>query len=305
MYRSILVPVDGSSFAEQALPAAATLARRDGAGLHVVLVHQPLPMEQPHEFAVSRLHEAENAYLTRLVTAVEQHFHVRASSELLEGDPAHGIRDAAHALGADLVVMTTHGRTGVSRSWLGSVADAVMRGATMPVLMIRPAPDGATPMRPVDARFRCVLVPMDGSSLAAQVVEHALQLGGPVRCRYVLARIVEPVPLVDFGTPPAFPNPVLVDEPATRDCVATAKQQTEATAAALRHEYPDAEVEVAVRTAPAVADALLQVARDHAADAIAVATHGRGVSRFVMGSVADKLLRGSTGAVLIYRPARD
>lgn len=305
MYRTILVPVDGSAFAEQALPAAATLARRDGAALHVVLVHQPLPMEQPHEFLASRLHEAEEDYLARVVALLDERFHVRATSELLQGDPAHVIRDEARSLGADLVVMTTHGRTGFSRSWLGSVADAIMRGATTPVLMIRPAPDGATPLRPTNGSFHCVLVPLDGSALAAQIIEHAVRLGGPMHCRYVLARVVEPVPLVDFSTPPAFPNPLLVDEQATAGVLANATEQTEAQAAALRRDCPDGEVEVAIRTSPAVADTLLQIGRDHAADLIAVATHGRGVSRFVLGSVADKLLRGSTSAVLVYHPAKD
>lgn len=305
MYRTILVPVDGSAFAEQALPAAAVLARRDGAALHLVLVHQPLPMEQPHEFLASRLHEAEQEYLARLVAQLEERFHVRATSELLQGAPAHAIRDDARSLDADLVVMTTHGRTGISRSWLGSTADAVMHGATTPVLMIRPSPEGTTPIRPVNGAFHNVLVPLDGSALAAQIVAHAVNLGGPVNCRYVLARVVEPVPLLDFSTPPAFPNPLLVDDQATEGVVSAAKEQMDAQAAALRRDYPDAEVEVAIRTAPAVAETLLQIGRDHAADVIAVATHGRGVSRFVLGSVADKLLRGSSGAVLVYRPATD
>lgn len=305
MYRTILVPVDGSAFAEQALPVAAALAKRDGAALHVVLVHQPLPMEQPHEFLASRLHEAEAAYIARVVALLDEKYHVRASSELLQGNPAHLICDEARALEADLVVMTTHGRTGLSRSWLGSVADAVMRGATTPVLMVRPAAEGTTPIRPTDGAFHCMLLPLDGSALAGRIVEHAVRLGGPTHCRYVLARIVEPVPLLDITTPPAFPSPMIVDDQATTALVQSAKEQTESVATALRRDYADMEVEVAVRSAPGVADALLDIAHDHGADVLAVASHGRGVSRYVLGSVADKLLRGSNCAVLVYHPPKD
>lgn len=306
MYGTIVVPVDGSALAERALPVAAALARRDDAMVHVVLVHErPAIVEQLESRSRERLRDDEARYVARLVEELQARQGVRASSALLDGDVGEAICGAVSAVRGDLVTMTTHGRTGISRLWIGSVADAVMRTATTPVLMLRASLEPASYPTGNGAVFHRMLVPLDGSALAAEIIEHAVRLGGRSGCRYVLARVVEPVLRMETVIPDAAGMVLVADEEETEAARREARAELVALAAILRRDYEDIDVHVAVRVDRNVAEGLLRLARDHAVDAVAIATHGRGLSRLVMGSVADKVLRASAGAVLVYRPARD
>ena len=142
----ILVPVDFSPYSQGALAAGAALARRLGAGL--VAVHV-IPDEEIRAIARSRLsRRGLDEILEELGQAVEEHarnaagvgrgdgFEVRALA--VSGLPAEGILRAAWCLEADLIVMATHGRTGLAHAVMGSVAEAVVRRAPCPVLTIRP-----------------------------------------------------------------------------------------------------------------------------------------------------------------------
>ena len=306
MYRTIVVPVDGSALAERALPVAAALACRDNALVHVVLVHERLPIvEQLDEGGRLRLRDDQTRYVARTAEDLHTRCRVRASSALLDGDVGEAICAAVRDVKADLVVMTTHGRTGISRLWLGSVADAIMRTATTPVLMLRASLEPESYPVGNGAVFHRMLVPLDGSTLAAEILDHAVRLGGVVGCRYVLARVVEPVMRMETVVPDAAGLVLVADEEATEAERTLARKELEATAATLRRDVPDIDVRVAVRVDRNPAEGLLQLARDHVVEAVAIATHGRGVSRLVLGSVADKVLRASAGAVLVYRPAHD
>lgn len=306
VYHTIVVPLDGSALAERALPVAAALARRDGALVHVVLVHERMPIvEQLDEGGRLRLRDDQRRYVARVAEDVQKRHGVRTSSALLDGDVGEAICGAVRDARADLVAMTTHGRTGVSRLWLGSVADAVMRAATTPVLMLRASLEPESYPVGNGAVFHRMLLPLDGSSLATEILEHGVRLGGVVGCRYILARVVEPVLRMETVIPDAAGMILVADEDATEAEREAARKELEASAASLRRDYPDIDVRVAVRVDRNVAEGLLQLARDHVVEAVAIATHGRGVSRLVLGSVADKVLRASAGAVLVYRPAHD
>lgn len=306
MYRTIVVPVDGSALAERAIPVAAALARRDHALVHVVLVHESLPIvEQLDETGRLRLREDESRYVAQLAEQLQQRDGVRASHALLDGDVGEAICAAVREVKADLVTMTTHGRTGISRLWLGSVADAIMRAATTPVLMLRASLEPESYPVGNGAVFHRMLLPLDGSALAAEIIDHAVRLGGEIGCRYILARVVEPVMRMETVIPDAAGMILVADEEATEGERQAALGELEAMAATLRRDHPDIDLRVAVRVDRNVAEGLLQLARDHVVEAVAIATHGRGVSRLVLGSVADKVLRASAGAVLVYRPAHD
>lgn len=305
MYRTIVVPVDGSVLAEHALPVAAALARRDDATVHVVLVHERVPIvEQLDPSARERVRDEEARYVSRVVEEMQARDGVRATSALLNGDVGDAICAAVRDARADLVTMTTHGRTGLSRLWIGSVADAVMRASTTPVLMLRATLEPTSMPAGNGAVFHRMLVPLDGSPLAAEILEHAVRLGGTA-CRYVLARVIEPVMRMETVVPDGAGMVLIADEEATEAERTAARADLGGLASVLRREYAGMDVRVAVRVDRHVADGLLRLARDHAVDAMAIATHGRGVSRLVLGSVADKVLRASAGAVLVYRPARD
>jgi nucleotide-binding universal stress UspA family protein len=154
----ILVPLDGSVTAEDAVPVALHLARAHDAGLvllTVVHVH-PLPDPAPVDADLVPIRHAEGYLATarRRLTAD----YPNVLTAVWRGTPAAAIVRAAGDYGADRIVMTTHGRTGRERDMFGSVADAVLRGAPMPVIVVRPRretpPMPAGPAEPVAAHER-------------------------------------------------------------------------------------------------------------------------------------------------------
>ena len=145
-FRKILVPLDFSSQSEAALRTAADLAQRYSASLTIVTVYEPLAWQVP-EGTWAMTPEQERrliaAYETRLAEA-EKLLHDLGvncvETKLLEGAIALEIVEHARAQGCDLIVMSTHGRKGVSHFLLGSVAERVLRTAPCAVLVVRPAP---------------------------------------------------------------------------------------------------------------------------------------------------------------------
>jgi nucleotide-binding universal stress UspA family protein len=193
-------------------------------------------------------------------------------------------------------VMTTHGRGGISRAWVGSTADALVRRAAVPILLIRPkeqAVDWNSSAAP-----RHILIPLDGSELSESVVAPAVALGSLTGARYTLLRVVLPIPFVmaPTATVPVF------DEAGARRSQADADLYLERTAARMRADGADVSVDAVIHTTPALG--VLDYAATHGVDTIAMATRGRGGwSRVALGSVADKVMRGSLMPTLLYRPS--
>ena len=140
MYRSILVPLDGSLASEQSLPYAAALARRSGAALQLVYVHTPLILGEGTMYLGTpdvQLWEEEKKYVLGVVNRLKKMGVEKVSAQVLEGPVAETLQEQALGEGCDLVVMTTHGRGAVSRFWLGSVADQLVHRLAIPLLLIR------------------------------------------------------------------------------------------------------------------------------------------------------------------------
>lgn len=306
MYSTIVVPLDGSALSEQAIPVAAALARRDGATLHLVLVHEAprLARVRDQEHWDEALASRDQAYVDEQAREVEKRYRVRVAPVLLGGAVVPAICQHVRATKADLVVITTHGRTGFSRAWLGSVADGLVRSLAVPVLMLRAGPGGPRAPRDGDGPFHRIMIPLDGSALAEQVLEHALRLGG-VGPRYVLARVVVPVPQLDLVMPYTMPTPNVPDVEATERVEAEAARQLRGEVEAVRRAHPEIDVDAELYEATSPAEGLLEIAREQHAELIALTSHGRGASRLVLGSVADKLLRGSAAAMLVFRAEGD
>jgi nucleotide-binding universal stress UspA family protein len=146
MYDKILVTLDGSSLAESALPHAETMARQFGAALTLLqVVPSPVTLAVGYYDHVSvevlealrdtALEQAE-AYIERQVAALEEQG-MTVSGQVVEGEPVECILHFAEELSADLIVMATHGRSGLGRWVFGSVAERVLHGAQSPVLLVR------------------------------------------------------------------------------------------------------------------------------------------------------------------------
>lgn len=302
MFRSLLVPLDGSAFSEHALPFALGIAQRAGAAVQLLHVHVPLVQitgisaldSGPDE----KVKEQEWAYLDRTVSRWQAAApEVRMSSDLLEGFAPDVLREQMSGK-TDLVVMTTHGRGPLSRFWLGSVADALMRTTSVPLLLLRPSEQ--LPAIALAPPFQHMMIPLDGSELAEQVLEPALQLGRLTEARYTLLRVVKPVVMLDPNL--GWPATAGTSDTLTRQVFDEAQAYLDRIAGRLRKQGLSVQAHAVLESHPA--EAILQETRE--ADVIALATHGSGgLRRLFLGSVADKVLRGGTTPMLVCRPQHE
>jgi nucleotide-binding universal stress UspA family protein len=310
MFRSILVPLDGSRLAEWALPAAIRTASNNRAELELITIEIPIV---PFETTDSLLDDAiepwrvpadanASAYLDEMVRRVAQVCDVPVHKTIRDFKPRvpEAILQHARDAGSDLIVMTTHGYGPFKRFWLGSVADTVIRESKLPTLIVRPAEDAAADLTN-QPRYRHVLIPLDGSEVSQTVINYATGVAGP-DATFTLLRAVVPLPL-PLLTPEFAVAGALTREAATvHDLEEQARTTLEQIAGRLRTRV--ANVKTVVMIEPFVASGILDYARDHAVDLIALTTHGRGgASRVLLGSTADKIVRGATMPVLVYRPA--
>jgi len=302
MFRTLLIPLDRSPLAEQAIGQAVAIARASKAELDLVLVHQPVPFDGFSDAPWNaELWNAERRYLESIEAEISSGSSVTVTHAILQGEPVEMICRRIGDVHADLVIMTSHGRTGLSRAWMGSVADGVVRHSTVPVLILRPI-EGATRRTAAHHLFKRVLVPVDGSAPSTEVFAAATALAKSTGAHISLLRVVQPAPQIsaEAGIPYAY-MPALVEDPATQRASDEAKEQLHEVARRLREES-NAEIDAHVAVAPHVAHAVLEFVRTHDIDLIAMTTHGRGMSRFLLGSVADKVLRGSSLPLLLCRP---
>lgn len=299
MYRRVMVPLDGSPFAEHALPYAALAAGRADGALELVLVHASYyvaTMDAAIQDTVQRWQADQRAreadYLRAVAARVLEHCGVQARPVLLTGGVAGALAQYAASSAPDLIVMTTHGRGGFERAWLGSVADALIRQITAPVLLIRPS-DLEPALGAARPLFRHVTVALDGSDLA----EHALRTVQGVAdqaTRISLVRVVMP-PRRALA---AFPPQAQLGRQLAEERAREAEAYLETVADRLRTTFPV--VEPHVLTDPHPAAAIVAWARDHGADGIALSTHGRAPAlRLLLGSITDEVVRHGSVPVLV------
>ncbi len=298
--KRILVPLDGSDFAESALSTAVALATRDGAKLQLLSV---VPTEPPFGFTddamlvgwVDEAKALQRDYMKQMATRVaarSEDLHVEASVSV--GNVGATIREVSDALDVDLVILTTHGRGAFGRVWLGGTADQLLRSLERPVLLLPPTPAGEKPF--AEEPVRHVLVPLDGSEAAeAALDELPLLLSALEDVQLTLVSVVE-----DFSVPSGYPQ-----HATSAGLVQEERERMTAYLAAVSGRLEQDEIGVAethVLVADSAARGLLRFCRETEVDAIALSTHGRGgVSRLLLGSVADKLIRGAGIPVLVVR----
>ena len=298
--RSILLPLDGSAFAEQALPWATALARKARARLRLVLVHQP-PQPPPADVRSKRLYtkielalrKSQREYLRAIAGRIKAEGPLQVAMATLDGAPAPAICAYAREVGVDLVVMTTHGLGGLERAWLGSVADHLVRALEIPLLLIRPAENASAP-----PETREILIPLDGSRRSEAALAPAMAIATLLGAGLTLLQSVAPVPMmVDAPTPFAryFDDELsALRRGEAKDYLVSVAEEVAASGLTVR---PTAVL------APSPLEAIRSAAQAPGIGMIALATHGRGgIGRMVLGSVADKLVRTSALPVLVTRP---
>jgi nucleotide-binding universal stress UspA family protein len=292
MLQNILLPLDGSPLAEIALPYASALARRAGASIvlvQAVQVHTPPGVDQTD--AELEVMGRAQTYLQMIEARLEAEG-VRSSAHVYYDEAAHAILDAAERQAADLIVMSTHGRTGIGRMLYGSVADMVLRHASVPVFLV---PANASAKVALDEPPNTLLVPLDGSELAEEALPSAELLPLGVDTKITLLRVVEPPVYPLYGDGYTY---IPYDEDAE---VADARQYVDEQAAKLQAAGRQAEGRVAVGQPSVV---IAATARELRPDLIVMATHGHGgLSRLILGSVATSTLRQAALPILLTRPS--
>jgi len=302
MLKSILVPLDGSKFSESSLPLATRIGRVTGAKLHLAQVHVPYEPDQllantpfqfegvdMEEYDAHRL-EQDQAYAAEVGRRLNEDG-VCAEARVMEGRRvADVLAEYADRVGADLIVMSSHGHSGASRLWLGSVADELVRHSTTPLLVNRP--ESVTDVGPSSVGH--ILVPLDGSNLAESVLGPVTDLAKATGAKLTLAHVVA---IVTVLGPRILPLVQAELEPELERAAA----YLERVATRLREEGLDVDTLAVHGKTPSLA--LPEMADRLNVDLIAMATHGYGgLKRTLLGSVADKLLRSSSLPVLLTRP---
>lgn len=323
MFERILVPLDGSGFAESALPVAVAVTRGSGGvgSLEIVSAHDPAPpaMAGAEEAAVmmapvhtdtlgavpvtaaairESLREARTTYLHDVAGRLRDEASLDPGVALLEGRADRAILERVEERGVDLVVMATHGRGPIERAWLGSVADRLVRELAVPVLLVRP-----TVAKPADLTVspavQRVLVALDGSTLAEAALGPATLLAEALSVPVALIRAISVAGEIGSAYLPHAAQE-------HRDHLERSREEATAYVRKVSGELSARGVSVAgaeVVEGPA-ARTILNAADPGGDDVIAMATHGRGgLRRLVLGSVSDKVVRAATGPVLLVRPA--
>jgi nucleotide-binding universal stress UspA family protein len=285
--KTILVPLDGSALAERALPYAQVLARVEMA--RIVLVRAVMAGNSPasREATEGEMRDAKEE-LVRASAHLEGQG-IRTTWLRPNDEAGWGILNAAKDEHADLIVMSTHGRTGLGRWFYGSVAERVLRGAQTPILLV---PSGASFNWPADLSSFRTIVPLDGSLEAEEALSLAVEISLTSRGELVLAHAPWLHPAALEG--PACDDPVEAIEGVRRSLAPLVTQLAE------RRIRSDIYVSQGLPH-----EIILDAARIHHAHLIIMATHARdGLPRLVLGSVAHGVVRRTPVAVLLVRPEK-
>jgi nucleotide-binding universal stress UspA family protein len=294
MYHTLLVPLDGSAYSERALPMAMSVARHLKARVFLMRVASTLafPGADATDAQVQAVRESR-IYLEALASGMSGQG-VDIETAVPFGDAAEEILVEIGLRKADLVVMCTHGRSGLGRWIYGSVAEQVLHRSPVPVVLVHPTGD-ATTLEPEPGRTS-FLVPLDGSAFAEAALPHAAALARSFGGRILLVRAFEP-PIAAYSY--AVVSPVQIS---SEELQQEAESYLKEVAVRLRGD--GLPVETIVREGwPAAI-----IARQGGAlgpGLIIMATHGRtGVARLFLGSVALEVVRRSPLPVMLIRPAQ-
>lgn len=296
MFKKILVPLDGSKIAEAIIPFAREVAARSGAELlFVTAVQQVGVWDAALSLQVLKRESEIAADYLATVERDESGEGRKVATQVLEGDAAEAVLAAVENTGADLIAISTHGRSGISRWLFGSVATRILEHASVPLLVLHPkeGEDRGAP-GPV---VKKILVPLDGSEVAMSVLPVIEEFAKTMGASLVLYHSVAPLS--------AYPGFESAGDAALGDAVEEMQKQAREVLARATQEVKSRGVEAtAVVALGTVVDGVLRAADELDVDLIAVATHGRsGLGRVVLGSVADGVVRRSADVpCLVIRP---
>ena len=298
MYSRMLVPLDGSKVAEQVLPYARYLAKALAIPVELLEVVDPealrlLANPEHGRYLDTLLADKRASSGDYLETMARSFAQARVTCSVENGNAEELIIDKAAADKDTLIVMATHGRSGIQRWLLGSVADKVLHGSTNHLFLIRATDQGKTEG---EAALRKVIVPLDGSPLAQKVLPYVVDLGKKMRLEVVFLRAYALPPAVSADEYGAYSQELFDQlEAEAKDYLAEKIKEVE------QHGLKNVSSVVNIGYG---AEEITMLARNTPNNFIAMCTHGRsGVTRWVLGSVTERVVRHSGDPVLIIRAA--
>ena len=301
MYEVIMVPTDGSGFDREAIRVALRTAERNDAKVRLVRVlatgsfFGPTPKaEATGVEADLTCSERDRAMRELYALAAECRATSKAdiSIDLHAGPVNDVLQGYARRNDVDLIVISTHGRSGLSRLSLGSVTDSLIRHTTIPVLVVKPSTSYLNPQaRDV---FRRIIVPLDGSMLAEQILPRVLTLANLEEAEVTLLNVL--VPQSYSQKEIAAPNLPWWDKD-----ISVAQSYLFRVAGKLRRAGVPVTTDIVI--SENIAGAIGDFASRENADLIAIATHGRGgLNRMLRGSVADAVMHSTRMSMLVFKP---
>jgi nucleotide-binding universal stress UspA family protein len=301
MYKVIMVPTDGSGFDREAIRVALRMAERSNAKVRLVRVlatdsffgttpeahWTPMSAELGRSERTTALSE-----LYALAAECRSGFKADITVDLHGGPVADVLQGYARRHDVDLIVMSTHGRSGISRLSLGSVTDSLIRHTTIPVLVVKSPTSYLNPQ--LDHAFKRIVVPLDGSTLAEQVLPRVLTLAKVDDARISLLQVL---------VPQSYSQKEILDPnlPWWDKDVSLAQAYLFRIASRLRRNGLIVSTDIVI--GENIALAIGDFASREKADLIAIATHGRGgLARMLRGSVADAIMLSGKMSMLVFKP---
>lgn len=305
MIARILVPLDGSPLAEQATSYAEALAT----GQSEIVLFRAVDEQETVRDSLGQVMESGDEGTRKYADAAHEDLSLVADRlrqavsglkvdiTVAAGDPADQILRVASEIKADIIVMASHGRGALGRWTYGSVADRVSREATIPVMIVRPSdPDAAPP----DVTIRRVIVTLDGSTFAERALPVAKELAQQIKVPIRLIRAIDPARDAALAVAPTSPVDADLYQQLRDAAEDEAKESLQRAANLVAKDGP--ETTWAVIEGPATGAILDTV---EPGDLIVLASRGRsGIKRWVLGSVAEKLVRHAPVPVVLV-PTRE
>jgi len=301
MYQTIMAPTEVSDFEHAAIAVAANFAEQFEATLHLVevlappIVAEALPQFPATEITLQALAEEKHSRLLKLEEFAEEvrgNGRVRVVADLREGNVERTLADYAKELSADLIVMSSHSRGGLKRVNLGSVTDFLIRNTHRPILVVRP--DATFASETSATTERRIVVPLDGSPVAEQILPEVAKLASALNAAVAVVHVLTPQTysqkrIMQPGLPWWDTDMENADAYLSWPVDYLTRHGITATKQVILHTD--------------VATAILDYATRNRADVIGIGTNGLGgFHRFVFGTVADELTRKSPMSVLVFHP---
>ena len=301
MYKVIMVPTDGSGFDREAIRVALRMAERSGAKIRLVRVLATgsffgMAAATEGTAVAAEIVRSERDTALGELYALAAECRVTSTADLTvdlhTGPVADVLEGYARRHDVDLIVISTHGRSGFSRFTLGSVTDSLIRHTTIPILVVKPPTSYLNPQ--INEAFRHIVVPLDGSTLAEQILPRVMALATIEDAEITLLNVL---------IPRSHSEKDIVDPslPWWDKDISVARQYLFGIAARLRRNGIPVTTDIVI--GENVPNAIGDFASRERADLIAIATHGRGgLARLIHGSVADAVMHSARMSMLVLKP---